>query len=61
MSGSCSALPEALVAVGVITRVEVPLGVTAEVFWAAGVFVDAPPQPSERKTSGMKISSAAMA
>ena len=25
MSGSCSALPEALVAVGVMTRVEVPL------------------------------------
>jgi len=32
MSGICSALPEALVAVGVMTRVEVPLGVTIEFF-----------------------------
>ena len=32
MRGICSALPEALVAVGVMTRVEVPLGVTIELF-----------------------------
>jgi hypothetical protein len=32
MSGICRALPEALVAVGVMTRVEVPLAVTMEDF-----------------------------
>jgi hypothetical protein len=44
MSGICSALSEALVAVGVMTRVEVPLGATTEDFWAVGAGVD--PQPS---------------
>jgi mRNA-degrading endonuclease RelE of RelBE toxin-antitoxin system len=29
-----------------MTKVEVPLGVTTEVFWAAGVADDPPPQPS---------------
>jgi hypothetical protein len=61
MSGICSALPEALVAVGVMTKVEVPLGVTIELFWAAGVFVDAPPQPSAANIRGTKINSASMA
>ncbi len=32
MSGSCSALREALVVVGVMTRLEVPLGITMEDF-----------------------------
>jgi hypothetical protein len=61
MSGICSGLPEALVAVGVMTRVEMPLGVTMEVFWVAGVIVDPPPQPSAANIRGTKTSSAAMA
>jgi hypothetical protein len=32
-----------LVAVGVMTSVEVPLGVTTEVFCAVGAIVDPPP------------------
>ena len=60
MSGICSAFPEALVAVGVMIRVEMPCGVTMKVFWA-GVLVAAPPQPPDTKSRGMKISSAAMA
>ena len=61
MSGSCSALPEALVAVGVMTRVEVPLGVTVEVFCAAGAFAAAPPQPFAANIRGMKSISTATA
>jgi len=41
--------------------VEVPLGVTIELFWVVGVVVDPPPQPSAANIRGMKISSAAMA
>jgi hypothetical protein len=36
MSGICSAVPDAVVAVGLMTRVEVPLGVTTKDFWAVG-------------------------
>jgi hypothetical protein len=61
MRGICSALPDALVAVGVMTRVEVPLGVTTEDFWAVGAGVDPPPQPSAANSRGRKSISAAMA
>jgi len=61
MSGICSALPEALVTVGVRTRVDAPLGVSTEDFWAASVFVDASPQPFAANSRGTKINSAAMA
>ena len=54
-------MPEALAAVGVMTRVEVPLGVAMEDFWAVGVVVDPPPQPLAANIRGTKISSAAMA
>ena len=46
--------------VGVMTKVDVPLGVTIEVFWAAGVVVDPPPQPSAVNNRGMRISIATM-
>jgi len=54
MSGICSALPEAFVAVGVMTRVEVPLGVTMEDFCAAGLVAAPPPIEDCGKTKRRK-------